>query len=81
MTAEFYVERHYSHTDGEALAIMWTCEKFHVFPCGKDFMMVTDNKSLETIYSSRSKIERWALSLDPYGFKVTYKPAPTPGCS
>ena len=74
------VERRYSQTEREALAIVWACEKFHVFLYGKDFVLVTDHKPLETIYSPKSKpparIERWALRLQPYRFKVVYKPGP-----
>uniref|UniRef100_A0A671TFE1 Gypsy retrotransposon integrase-like protein 1 n=1 Tax=Sparus aurata TaxID=8175 RepID=A0A671TFE1_SPAAU len=74
------VERRYSQTEREALAIVWACEKFHVFLYGKDFVLITDHKPLETIYSPKSKpparIERWALRLQPYCFKVVYKPGP-----
>lgn len=72
------VERRYSQTEREALAIVWACENFHVFLCGKDFVLITDHIPLETIYSPKSKpparIERWALWLQPYCFKVVYKP-------
>lgn len=72
------VECRYSQTERQALAIVWACEKFHVFLYGKD--MVTDHKPLETIYSPKSnppaKIERWALRLQPYGFKVVSNPGP-----
>ena len=74
------VKRCYSQTEREALAIVWACEKFHMFLQGKDFVMVTDHKPLETIYSPKSKpparIERWALRMQPYRFKVVYKPGP-----
>ncbi|KAJ8364328.1 hypothetical protein SKAU_G00131590 [Synaphobranchus kaupii] len=72
------VERRYSQMEKEALAIVWACEKFHVFFYGKEFVMVTDHKPLETIYSPKSKpparIERWVLRMQPYQFKVVYKP-------
>ena len=46
----------------------------------KRFLLITDHKPLETIYSPKSKpparIERWALRLQPYRFKVVYKPGP-----
>ena len=74
------VERWHSQTEKEALAIVWVCEKFHGFLYGKDFVMVTDHKPLETLYSPKSKlparIERWALILQPYRFKVVHKPGP-----
>lgn len=64
------VERRYSQTEREALAIVWACEKFHVFLYGKEFSMITDHKPLEVIYSPKSKmparIKHWALRLQPY---------------
>ena len=43
-------------------------------------MPVTIHKPLETTYSPKYKppasIEKWALRLQPYCFKVVYKPGP-----
>ena len=43
--------------------------------------MVTEDKPLEYIYSTKGKrsvcsarIQRWVLRLQPYSFKVVYKP-------
>ncbi|XP_014672251.1 PREDICTED: uncharacterized protein K02A2.6-like [Priapulus caudatus] len=72
------VERRYSQTEKEALALVWACEKFHTYLYGITFELVTDHKPLEVIYSARSKpsarIERWVLRLQPYVFDVVYKP-------
>lgn len=72
------VERRYSQTEREALAIVWSCEHFHLYLYGKEFTMVTDHKPLELIWNnSRSKplarIERWGLRLQPYRLKVEYR--------
>ena len=72
------VERRYSQTEREALAIVWSCEHFHLYIYGKEFTMVTDHKPLELIWNNpRSKpparIERWGLRLQPYNLKVEYR--------
>ncbi len=44
---------------------------------GAQFDLVTDHKALEMIYSPKSKpparIERWALPLQQYDYKVVYR--------
>ena len=46
--------------------------------CGIEFILETDHRPLQVIYSKNSKpserIERWALRLQSYNFKVEYKP-------
>jgi hypothetical protein len=56
-------ETHYSQTEKEALAIVWSVEHFHLFLYGSQFTLVTDHKPLEVIYGSRkakasARIER-----------------------
>ncbi|CAB4023777.1 Transposon Tf2-9 poly, partial [Paramuricea clavata] len=72
------VERRYSQTEKEALAVVWGCEKFHLYLYGTEFTIYTDHKPLEIIYNPKRKpparIERWALRLQPYHFKIQYIP-------
>ena len=72
------VERRYSQTEKEALALVWACERFHLYLYGREFELITDHKPLEYIYAPRSKpsacIERWMLRLQAYQYRVKYKP-------
>ena len=73
------VETRYSQTEKEALAIIWGVEHLHLYLYGHDFVLVTYHKPLEVIYGNKNsktsaRIERWALRLQPYTFKVQYKP-------
>ena len=73
------VEKRYSQTEKEALAIIWGVEHFHLYLYGNEFILVTDHKPLEVIYGNRNskpsaRIERWVLRLQPYSFKVVYRP-------
>ena len=75
------VERRYSQTEKEALAVIWACERFRLYVMGIHFDLITDHKPLEIIYSPKSKpslrIERWALRLQPFDFHVKYTPGNT----
>ena len=72
------VEQTYSQTEREALAVIWGCEKFHLYLIGAKFTIITDHKALEIIYSPKSKpparIERWALRLQQYEFNIQHRP-------
>ena len=72
------VERRYSQTEREALAIIWSCEHFHLYLYGNEFTLVTDHKPLELIWNNPkskppARIERWGLRLQPYDFKIVYR--------
>ena len=75
------VERRYSQTEKEALALVWVCKRFHLYVYGREFELETDHKPLECIYSRISKpsarIERWVFRLQGYQYKVTYRPGKT----
>ena len=70
-------ERRYSQTEKEALALVWSCERFNLYLYGlPEFDLVTDHQALKTIYGPTSKpsarIERWVLRLQPFNYKVRY---------
>ena len=74
------VERRYSQTEREALAVVWGCERFHIYLYGIDFDLLTDHKALQIIFSPSSKpparIERWVLRLQPYRYRVKHISGP-----
>ena len=58
------VERRYSQTEKETLAVVWACERFHLYLSGlQSFELFIDCKTLEAIYGTRSKplatVKRW----------------------
>ena len=72
------VERRYTQTDIEGLALIWGIEHFRLFVLGAEFDIITDHKALESIYNNpRSTptacIQRWMMPLQPYHFSVIYK--------
>ena len=74
------VERRYSQTEKEALAVVWGCERFSLYLSGlESFQLVTDCKALEAIYGLKSKpsarVERWVLPLMPFKYTVRHVPS------
>ena len=46
------VDRRYSHTAKEVLALVWACEWFNLYLCGyQTFDLVTDHEALKVTYS------------------------------
>ena len=71
------VERRYSQTEKESLALVWACERFNLYLNGSpEFDLVTDHQALKTIFGPRSKpsarIKRWVLRLQPYNYRVCF---------
>ena len=70
-------EQRYSQMEREALAIVWSCEYFHLYVYGKPITVFTDHKPLVHIYSNptsktSARLERWSLHLQPYQVTVVY---------
>ncbi len=73
------VEKRYSQVEKEALAVVWACERLHLYVYGSEFDVITDNKAVELIFGNlnskpKAIIERWALRLLPYRFNVIHRP-------
>ena len=45
------IEKEYSQCEKEALAIVWSCERFHLYIYGSEFVIFSDNKALEFIFN------------------------------
>jgi hypothetical protein len=75
------VERRYSQTEREALAIVWSCEYFYIYLMGLKFTLITDHKPLQFIFNRTNskpspRVERWVLRLQAFDYEVVYKPGP-----
>ena len=61
----------------ESLAVVWTMEKFHHFLYSNEFVLETDQKSLEVILSKclnqvTPRLQHILIRTFPYHFKVRY---------
>lgn len=72
------VERRYSHTQKEALAMVWGVERFQYYLRGVPFTIFTDAEANEFIFGKEHRLgkrcvtraEAWALRLLPFSFTV-----------
>lgn len=75
------VERRYSQTEREALAVVWGCERFHMYLIGAEFELLTDHKPLQFMYAPTGKpparVERWVLRMQPYKYRIKHVPGKT----
>jgi len=68
-------EQNYSVGEREALAIIWTVDKFHRYLYGQHLTLESDHHPLEYLQTSHSKnpkLMRWSLALQPYRYTVRY---------
>ena len=73
------LEKKYSQVEKEALALVFSVEKFHQYVYGKRFKLYSDAKAIVFIYGnmthkSPARIERWGLRLLPYDFELIHTP-------
>ncbi len=71
------VERRYSQTEKEALAIVWAMEKLHLYLSGGHFTLLTDCKPIEMILNNPTskppaRIARWYLRVQDFDFTVKH---------
>lgn len=73
------VEQRYSQIEREALAVVYGCEKFHIYVYGQEFHILTDHKPLISMFNhpystTPARIERWILRLQQYRVQLIYRP-------
>ena len=75
-------ERKYSNLEREALAVIFGVKKFHQYLYGRQFILETDHKPLESLFDemkatpamAAARIQCWALTLAAYNYTIKYKP-------
>ena len=74
-------EQNYAQLEKEALSLIFGINKFHSYLYGRKFVLYTDHKPLTTILGPKqgipplaaSRLQRWALILAGYDYKIEYK--------
>lgn len=70
------VERRYSITEKECLAVLFAVEKLRQYLEGSHFTVITDHYSLKWLYSIKDpvgRIARWAVRLQQYDFDIVHR--------
>ena len=70
-------ERNYAATELECLAVKESIRHCEVYLHGRQFVVQTDHKDLESLLKStqlNSKLARWALYLQQFSMEIKYRP-------
>ena len=75
-------EKKYAQLEKEGLAIVFGVKKFHDYLLGRKFVIHSDHKPLQHLFSesrpvpplASARIQRWALTLGAYDYTIAYKP-------
>jgi hypothetical protein len=68
-------EKNYSTLEKEALAIVWSVEKYHAYLFGRKFVILSDHQPLKWLYSvnePKGRISIWVMKLSQYGFDIMH---------
>uniref|UniRef100_A0A914WMU4 RNA-directed DNA polymerase n=1 Tax=Plectus sambesii TaxID=2011161 RepID=A0A914WMU4_9BILA len=74
-------EKNYSQIEKEGLSIIFGLKKFEQFLIGRHFELITDHRPLVSIFnpekgipaSSANRLQRWALRLMGFDYKIVYR--------
>ena len=69
-------EENYAVIEKECLAIVWALQVFHTYLFGATFEVQTDHQPLSWLHrmkANNAQLTRWALFLQPYCFRLTYR--------
>ena len=72
-------EQRYANIEREILAVVFGCERFHMYVYGKSFILESDHIPLEMINlknlaAAPQRLQRMFLRVQPYDFVLRYKP-------
>ena len=72
-------ERRYANIERELLAVVFACERFHIYVYGKHFITESDHKPLEMISlknltAAPPRLQRMLLRLQGYDTTIKYRP-------
>lgn len=70
-------ERNYATTEREALAVVWSVEKFRGYLESSEVVIKSDHQPLRWLLSLKSpsgRLARWALTLQAYDLRIEYVP-------
>nr|XP_055041695.1 uncharacterized protein K02A2.6-like [Misgurnus anguillicaudatus] len=73
-------ERKYSTVEKEALACVWTVERWRTYLWGRKFTLRTDHQALTTLLATRGmnragmRIARWSARLLCFNYNLEYRP-------
>lgn len=69
-------EQHYSATDLECLAVLFSIQKFRPYLFGRPFKIITDHRALCDLINFKDphgRAARWSMALQPYDFHVVHR--------
>ena len=79
----FTAGRNYCNLEREALSLVFGVMKFHQYIYGRHFCLVTDRKTLESLFNEKTiptmaaaRIQHWVLTLATSYYSIDYKPGP-----